>query len=107
MTKQIQFGEKFDNLPDTSFIKTLVLINPVKNIKHLVENIPGKQASVRILYAIAQQNQNLIASTQAKTGLALFGDYVQFEEQTPNTHPNIRLLLETIAFNQEWRVQIV
>ena len=80
MTKQPQFGTGFDALPDTSFINSLVLINSKENIKHQIDNIPGKQASVKILYSVAQTNNNVITHTEALKGLSLFGDYAQQEK---------------------------
>ena len=106
MAEELQFGNEFQSLPDTSFIKSLVLINSADNTNYFVDNIPGKQASVKILYSIAQNNNNVITPIEASIGLKLFGDYVQQEQHTPNSHPNIRLLLNTIKDKQKWLVKV-
>ena len=106
MTEQLQFGKEFNALPDTSFISSLVLVNFKEDIQYEIDNLPGKQASVKILYSIAQNNNNVITHIEASIGLSLFGDYVQQEQHTPNSHPNIRLLLDTIACNLEWTVEV-
>ena len=51
-----QFGKNFSQLADTSHINSLTLENHVTGSKVHIDNIPGKQASVKILYAIAMTN---------------------------------------------------
>ncbi len=98
------FGEGFHSLPDSSHIKTLELINTQNQKSIVLENIPGKKASVKILSAIAADNDNVINKEAAAMGLALFGEYTDEERQTPNSHPNIRLLIEIIDGDQRWDV---
>lgn len=107
MSEQAQFGIGFNDLPDTSFIKEIELVNAKNKLRHQIANVPGKQASIKILYAIAQQNKNIITTIEAKQGLKLFGDYVGIEKQMPNSHPNIRLLLDTVAHAQEWQMKVL
>ncbi len=105
MSKQKNFGADFNNLSDTSHLKKITLSSTDPKQNHSIENIPGKQASVKILYNISQNNDFKIAVEQAKTGIILFGDYVEEEMQQPNSHPNIRLLLDIIKENQVWDVE--
>lgn len=105
MSKQQNFGAGFNNLPDTSQLKAITLSNIESNQSHSIDNVPGKQASVKILYNIAQANNFKITGEQANTGIALFGDYLEEENQQPNSHPNIRLLLDIIEGNQVWKVE--
>ena len=98
------FGAGFDQLTDTSEIKTLCLCNVQSEQQLCIDNIPGKQASVKILCNIASTNNNLISTPQAELGLDLYGDYTQEELQNPNSHPNIRLLLDIIEHQQTWKV---
>ena len=107
MGKQAHFGMGFDDLPDTSFIKKIELVNSKNKLRLQIANVPGKQASVKILYAIAQQNKSIITTIEAKQGLELFGDYVRIEEQMPKSHPNIRLLLDTVAHAQMWHMKVI
>ena len=99
-----QFGNGFDQLADTSHINTLILENCVTGSKISIDNIPGKQASVKILYAIAMANKFKITDKEAQTGITLFGDYAQEERDSPGSHPNIRLLLDILTDKQEWAV---
>ncbi len=98
------FGEGFHSLPDSSHIKTLELTNTQNNQSYTLENIPGKKASVKIFHAIAADNDNKINKQAAAMGLALFGEYTDEERQTPNSHPNIRLLIDIIDGDQTWDV---
>jgi hypothetical protein len=105
MSKQKNFGADFNNLPDTSHLKKITLSSTGSKQNHSIENIPGKQASVKILYNISHNNDFKITVEQAKAGIILFGDYVEEEMQQPNLHPNIRLLLDIIKENQVWEVE--
>jgi hypothetical protein len=105
MTKQQTFGAGFDNLQDTSHLKKIILSNIKSKQSHSIDNIPGKQASVKILFNISQANDFKITVEQANIGIILFGDYAEEENQQPNSHPNIRLLLDIIKENQVWKVE--
>ena len=104
MSNKKTFGAGFDDLTDTSHLKKVTFINRATDKSFSLENIPGKQASVKILYSIAQTNYSQINRSVARTGIALFGDYAQEEEQQPNSHPNIRFLMDVMANNEEWLV---
>ena len=106
MTNNIQFGHGFSNLSDTSTLQAIELSNETTNIRHEIKNDPGKQASVKIFYALSNSNNCKITPAEAKIGLGLYGDYVQQELQQPNSHPNIRLLLDTITLDQTWLVKV-
>ncbi len=105
MSNNKNFGEGFNALADTSQLKKITLINRETDKSFHVENVPGKQASVKILYSISQTNHSQINIKQARTGIALFGDYALEEEQQPNSHPNIRFLIDVIDNNEEWLVK--
>lgn len=102
----MQFGPEFKNLSDTSTLLAIELSNTTTNIQHTIKNNPGKQASVKIFYAISKNSNCKITPVEAEIGLDLYGDYVQQEQRQPNSHPNIRLLLDTIALNQTWLVKV-
>jgi hypothetical protein len=105
MSNAKNFGDGFNHLSDTSHLKKITLSSTVSHESHNIDNIPGKQASVKILYNISQANDFKITVEQANTGIALFGDYAEEEKQQPNSHPNIRLLLDIIEGNQVWVVE--
>ncbi len=107
MSNHKNFAAEFNNLPDAGHLKKITLSNIDSKQSHSIDNIPGKQASVKILYSIAQVNDFKITATQAEAGIILFGDYTAEEKQQPNSHPNIRLLLDIIEHNQTWEVEIV
>ena len=97
------FGEGFDQLQATDNFKKLYLNKQNSNETLSLDNIPGKQASVKILYNIA--NNSIIGTEEAQKGLALYGDYTQEEKQQPNSHPNIRLLLNIVENNESWAIK--
>ncbi len=98
-----KFGAGFDDLIPTDHFKHLKLTNQNGDEIITLDNIPGKQASVKILYNIA--NNGEIGTTEAQTGLALYGDYTEEEKQQPYAHPNIRLLIDIVENNEQWSVE--
>ena len=103
----MNFGIEFDSLTDTPELYALELTHSDNGEVHTITNEPGKQASIKIYYAISRNDHFQITPVQAKIGLELYGDYVQQEQQQPNSHPNIRLLLNIIAQNQTWTVKTI
>ena len=101
-----QFGTDFYQLEDTSHIKFLILKNNATGEQLKIENIQGKQASVKILYAISCDNYCKITINEAKRGLALYGNYTQEELENPGSHPNIKLLFDTVTNQYEWTVNV-
>ena len=104
MTNNKTFGTGFDQLSDTSHINRITLFNMDSNEIFSVDNLSGKQASVKILYSISQQSNSSITAQEAHTGIDLFGDYALDEQQHPNSHPNIRFLMNVIENNQHWKI---
>lgn len=98
-----QFGEGFNDLQATDHLKQLRLVKQNADEIITLDNIPGKQASVKILYNIA--NNSIIGIKEAERGLVLYGDYTEEEKQQPYAHPNIRLLLDIIENNQAWKIE--
>ena len=103
----MKFGSAFNDLLDTTEVQAIELTNSVSGDQHTIKNEPGKHASVKIFYAISKTNNLQITAAQAGTGLELYGDYADQEQRQPNSHPNIRLLLDTIAHNQVWLVKVI
>lgn len=106
MSTSKSFGKGFNQLHATDHIKKLILKKSGSNDTISLDNLPGKKASVKILFNIAQHNQATITAHEAKTGLELFGDYTEEERQQPNSHPNIRLLINIIKNNESWTVNL-
>ncbi len=103
----MNFGTAFYSLPELPELHALELTQSNNGKVHIIKNEPGKQASVKIYYAISRNDNFQITSEQAKTGLDLYGEYVQLEQQQANSHPNIRLLLDIIAHKQSWTVKTI
>ena len=98
------FGAGFAQLADSAHITQLIVQDLQSDTQHILPNIPGKQASLKIYYAISRTPDNTITRQQARTGLELFGDYVADELEHPDAHPNIRLLLNIIENDETWQV---
>jgi len=99
------FGTGFSTLKEYKEVSAITLKETSSERAHHIENIPGKQASLKILHAITLSSC-LLSQDEAEQGLILFGDYVADEIASPNTHPNIRLLLDTIEDNLQWDVTV-
>lgn len=106
MSKKNNFSTDYYYLPSTDHIKRLTLKNAHSGETTILENKPGKHASVKILFNIANTNNLRISSREAQNGLLLFGDYVIEEKQHPGAHPNIRLLMDIIENKEAWSVTV-
>lgn len=107
MTDSLSFGAVFNQLDDIASIHEIQLVNHESDASHIIKNQPGKQASVKIYNALAQMNNSKISTSEAIHGLELYGDYVAEEELAPNSHPNIRLLINIIKKQQTWQARII
>ena len=100
----------FEQLPSSDDIEYLELHWSGKEnglpILERLENVQGKQASVRIYHALSQMNDGTVQAQQAKEGLRLYGAYTDDEKREPNSHPNIRKLLELVENNSQMRVVV-
>ena len=106
MSSKLQFGKNFGQIPDLAHIASCTLTNMQTSEQYVIENKPGKQASLKIMHSISQPN-NLITPEQARVGLELYGDYVKEELQVPNSHPNIRLLMNCIECGNHFRLEFL
>ena len=100
----------FEQLPSSDAIDYLELHwsgkeNDATVIERL-ENIPGKHASVRIYHALSRLNQGKIGAQEAKEGIRLYGDYIDDEKREPNSHPNIRKLIEIVENSGHMQVVV-
>ena len=100
-----EFGLGFSLLNDYSNVSAITFTEVTSMRTHRVENITGKKASLKILCAITEDSAVLSVS-EAPMGVDFFGDYVADEMASPNSHPNIRLLLDTIEHDFRWTVSI-
>jgi|TARA_B110000879_G_scaffold103667_1_gene139905 hypothetical protein len=103
MTKE--FGLGFNSLNLYSRVSTITFTEVISKRTHCVENIVGKKASLKILCAITEKSA-VLSGSEARMGLEFFGDYVADEMASPNAHPNIRLLLDTIEHDLRWTISI-
>jgi len=101
-----KFGEGFDHLADCSHITQLTVQDRQSDAVHILPNVPGKQASVKIYFAISRNANQTISPQEAQIGLQHYGDYVTEELEHPDAHPNIRLLLNIIENHEAWQVAV-
>jgi hypothetical protein len=73
------------------------------NQVHRADNTTEKQASLTMLRAVTLSSARL-GTAEAQHRLVFFGDYVADEMASPNAHPNIHLLLESIEYDLRWIV---
>ncbi len=106
MSNRNNFSPDYYDLPSTDHISRLIMTNSHSRETTILENKPGKQASVKILFNIANSNNMHISAGEAQHGLLLFGDYVLEETQQPGAHPNIRLLMDIVENKEAWSVTV-
>jgi len=91
-----RFKENLSKLPEVNDLKAVALFEgdqtePVT----MIENKPGKSASVRIYHYLGSQFGG-ISPKAAEKGLEIYAEFVDDAKQNPGSHPNIDLLFDVI-----------
>lgn len=84
------FADNLATLPTVDHLAALRLLDA--HTGHLVAeipNAPGKQGSLRVYAALAQQHASRIDAAAAAQGMALFAEHTDDARTNPGKHPNI------------------
>lgn len=86
-----------DNLAAMSAIdhlSELDILDTQGNTVHHIPNAPGKQGSLKLYNALAQDFDGKLDSAAAAKGLEWFAEHVADAQANPGKHPNIDLLFK-------------
>ena len=93
--------ENVAQLPPITNVKRVT----VKGANVVIENKEGKRASVAIYQHLSQTFGQLNAAA-AVEGLRLYDEVVEDAKERPGAHPNIDLLLDVIAGDKSFDIQV-
>lgn len=86
----MSFADNLATLPTVDHLAALRLIDAQSGqLVDEIPNAPGKQGSLRVYAALAQQHGGRIDATAAAQGIALFAEHTEDARTNPGKHPNI------------------
>lgn len=91
----MDFQARLAQLPSIAHLAGLDVLDKGTVIHH-IPAVQGKLGSLRVYYALAQQNSQKLDRTSAQLGLEIFAEHTQDAKLNPGKHPNIDLLLRVI-----------
>ena len=89
----MSFQDNLATMPAIDHLSGLDIFDKEDNVVHHIPNAPGKQGSLKLYYALAQEFDSKLDAAAAERGLAWFAEHVADAEANPGKHPNIDLLL--------------
>lgn len=104
--------------PTASFKDNLTLLQPIEdlaridlvdpngNIVAAIDNLPGKQGSLRV-YQYLHQSFGTINADAAAHGLIVFAEHTTDAINRPGAHPNIDLLLDIANGGAPLQAQLI
>jgi hypothetical protein len=69
----------------------------IPQLKHVIEPVPGKMASVAIYNYLAEKYKGKLEKAAAEEALSLYAEAVEDARKNPGAHPNIDLLLDLLS----------
>ena len=84
----MSFADNLATLPDVDHLSAILIKTSDGDAVDRIDNIPGKQGSLKLYNALLEEFNELNA-TAAKKGLELFSEHVADAEANPGKHPNI------------------
>ena len=91
----MSFQDNLAAMPAIDHLSGLDILDKEGNVVHHIPNAPGKQGSLKLYHALAQEFDGKLDAAAAERGLAWFAD----AEANPGKHPNIDLLFKVKAEN--------
>jgi hypothetical protein len=95
----MNFTETLKQLPSTTHIAQIGLLDSQNQLVATIENKPGQAGSVAVYAALHQQFGSLNA-TAAMQGLTLYAEHTAQAREQPGQHPNIDRLIAVAAGTQ-------
>lgn len=90
----MSFQENLAAMPSIDHLNGLDILDAQGATVHHIPNAPGKQGSLKLYNALAQEFDGKLNAAASERGLALFAEHVADAEANPGKHPNIDLLFQ-------------
>ena len=103
----MNFAARLKQLPATSHLAALHLLDADGQVLATIENKPGQTGSLVVYAALAALYGGSITPPAAGLGLEWYGEHVADAQAFPGKHPNIDRLLAWAQGAESYRAQPV
>ena len=103
----MNFAERLKQLPTTTHLAALHLLDADGKAIATIENKPGQAGSVAVYAALAALYGGSITPAAASLGLEWYAEHTADALAFPGKHPNIDRLLAWAQGTENYRVQTV
>lgn len=85
----MNFADRLKQLPPTSHLAALQLLDDQGQVLATIENRPGQTGSLAVYAALAAQHGGVITPAAAQLGLTWYAEHTADALAHPGQHPNI------------------
>ena len=103
----MNFAERLKQLPATTHLAALHLLDADGTVTATIENKPGQAGSVAVYAALAALYGGRITPAAASLGLEWYAEHTADALAFPGKHPNIDRLLAWAQGTDTYRVQSI
>lgn len=107
MITRMNFADRLKQLPPTTHLAAVHLLDSNGHTVATIENKPGQAGSLAVYHGLAAQHGGAITPAAAAEGLQWYGEHLADAQAHPGKHPNIDRLLAWAAGSASYRVQAV
>ena len=100
------FADNLAQLPSIDHLNALLIKNSAGEAVDRIENVTGKQGSLKLYHALHKEFGELNAAA-AQKGLELFAEHVADAEENPGKHPNIDRLFAIVKSDVALGLELV
>lgn len=103
----MNFAERLKQLPATTHLAALELLDAQGEVIATIENKPGQTGSLAVYAALAVQHGGQITPDAAALGLRWYAEHTADAHANPGKHPNIDRLVVWAQGAASHRVRLV
>ncbi|MEN9011016.1 MAG: DUF2322 family protein [Yoonia sp.] len=100
------FSDNLQLMPSIEGLARIELVTAAGAVVATVDNLPGKQGSLKV-YQYLEQTFGILNAAAAEHGLAVFAEHTQDAKNRPGAHPNIDRLFDIIEDGDLLHLRIV
>ncbi|MBT9551290.1 MAG: DUF2322 family protein [Hydrogenophaga sp.] len=103
----MNFADRLKQLPATSHLAALQLLDAQGQVVATIENRPGQTGSLAVYAALAAQHGGRITPEAAALGLQWYAEHTADAHAHPGKHPNIDRLVAWAQGSASHQVRLV
>ena len=103
----MNFADRLKQLPATTHLAALELLDAQGQVIATIENKPGQTGSLAVYAALAAQHGGQITPDAAALGLQWYAEHTADAHENPGKHPNIDRLVAWAQGPASYRVRLI